>query len=356
MRKRFERQIDLGQTPIEEVELPLQSRDELPPILAGLQWIFTTQHVSEEIFTLLEKKVTGDKKETGRQGMDLWHILVLGVVRLGLGCDYDRMEHLANYDMLIRQIMGLKTDLWQQGHENFHGKTINENICHIDEELLKEINAIVMSHGRKLFKRTGEKVAIKLDSYVLESNVHFPTDYNLLWDCNRKCIELLSKLKAQLCLNGWRKEKVWLRQLKNQMRAIGRVSHRGGANKEKRLKMAATVYLDKSRKLGEKVEADLKELKRFCVSEASLRAIVEIEYYYKWQQHQMDLLFRRIIKGETIPTEEKIHSVFEAHTEWINKGKGTDQNKLIIDSEHLTSAELARISFYRSGANQCRDI
>ena len=39
MRKRFEGQLVLGRTPIEKVILPLKSRDELPPILAGWQWI-----------------------------------------------------------------------------------------------------------------------------------------------------------------------------------------------------------------------------------------------------------------------------------------------------------------------------
>ena len=40
MRKRFDRQLALGQTPIEDVAIPAKSRDELPPVLAGLQWIF----------------------------------------------------------------------------------------------------------------------------------------------------------------------------------------------------------------------------------------------------------------------------------------------------------------------------
>jgi len=37
----------------------------------------------------------------------LWQILVLGVVRLGLDANYDRLEHLANYDTLIRQFLGV---------------------------------------------------------------------------------------------------------------------------------------------------------------------------------------------------------------------------------------------------------
>jgi hypothetical protein len=80
MRQRFERQLDLGQIPIEEVPIPPKSRDELPPVLRGLQWIFQTPEINEQIFQLLEQKVQGTKQATGRPGMDLWHVLVLGVV------------------------------------------------------------------------------------------------------------------------------------------------------------------------------------------------------------------------------------------------------------------------------------
>ena len=66
MRKRFEVQLALGKTPIERVVLPLKSRDELPPILAGLQWIFQTPEVNSRIFVLLESKLIAGKKATGR--------------------------------------------------------------------------------------------------------------------------------------------------------------------------------------------------------------------------------------------------------------------------------------------------
>ena len=46
MRKRFEIQLALGKTPIERVVLPVRSRDELPPVLAGLQWILQNPEVN----------------------------------------------------------------------------------------------------------------------------------------------------------------------------------------------------------------------------------------------------------------------------------------------------------------------
>lgn len=131
MRKRFEVQLELGQTAIEKVRIPLKSRDELPPILAGLQWIFLTPEVNEAVFQVLEQKFQGSKTHTGRPGMDLWHILILGVCRLGLDCDYDRLEYQANHDLLLRIILGLSSP--DEGGRLFHHRTLSENVCLIDD-------------------------------------------------------------------------------------------------------------------------------------------------------------------------------------------------------------------------------
>jgi len=50
MRQRFEQQLLIGATPIEEIKFPLCSRDELPPVLKALQYIFITPDLNREIF------------------------------------------------------------------------------------------------------------------------------------------------------------------------------------------------------------------------------------------------------------------------------------------------------------------
>ena len=74
MRQRLELQLALGAIPIERVEIPTGTRDELPPTLAALQWVFTTPQVSSEIFQLLEKRLLGNDRSKGRPGMELWQI------------------------------------------------------------------------------------------------------------------------------------------------------------------------------------------------------------------------------------------------------------------------------------------
>jgi IS5 family transposase len=353
MRKRFEVQLALGKVPIERVVLPLNSRDELPPILAGLQWIFQSPEINSQIFALLESKLVAGKKATGRPGLDLWHILVLGVVRLGLDCDYDRLEYLANYDSLLRQILGL-SPVQSAEEKPFHYKTLSENMGHVDEELLQQINAIVAQAGRAVFKKkengSAEPICAKADTYVLETNVHFPTDLNLLWDAQRKCLELAGRLARGQQLEGWRKAQDWRHKLKGQLRVLTKLSHGGGRNKEQRVRTAAEGYLRASERLEAKVFETMRALRACPLGGVEFAELIQLDYFHTALIKQMDLVERRLLREETIAHQEKVFSLFEPHTQWIAKGKlfppvelghplliTTDQHELILDYQRLNS-------------------
>lgn len=347
MRERFHSEPELQITPIEKILLPLSSRDELPPILAALQWIWMHPTLKTEILSLLEARVLADKKATGRWGMDLWKILVLGVVRLGLDADWDRMEDMANYHLLLRQMLGLPQTPWGQEAKMFNHQTLRDNVAMLDGELLGQINAKVAAAGRAVFaKKEGAPPAaleIKVDTYVLETDVHFPTDLNLLWDAGRKCVDLIEKLRkeAGFDLPGWRKAKDWRRRLKALERISSKAALGGGANKAQRSLQAVRDYLEAGRQLFEKVGVSLLAL---CDQPVGEKRWEELAYFHQMLQKHLDLVERRLLKKETIPAAEKVFSLFEPHTEWIQKGKqrpnvelghrllvATDQNGLIQD-------------------------
>ena len=77
MRQTKNPQFRLGETPISEIKIDLKSRDDIPPLLLGLQYIFATVKLREKVFAILEQQITpGTDKSTGRPGMKLWKILV----------------------------------------------------------------------------------------------------------------------------------------------------------------------------------------------------------------------------------------------------------------------------------------
>jgi hypothetical protein len=346
MRHTFQSQPDLQITPIEKIRLPIKSRDEMPPLLAGLQWVWMHPTLKAEIFALLEAKILAGKQATGRTGMDLWQILVLGVVRLGLDADWDRMEYVANYDSLVRQMLGVPAAPWGEADKRFGHQTLRDNVALLDDELLRQINAAIAAAGREVFTKKGgapvAALAVKVDSYVLESDVHFPTDLNLLWDAGRKCVDLIEEVRAAgHDVPGWRKAKAWRRQLKTCERVATQIVYRGGPNKEARVKQVVREYLAVGRALEVKVRASLMEL---CDQPVNLAAWEDLEYFQRMLDKHLGLVARRLLNEETIPAHEKVFSLFEPHTEWIQKGKqrpnvelghklllATDQQQLIQD-------------------------
>ena len=179
---------------------------------------------------------------------------------------------------------------------------------------------------------------------MLESNVHHPTDCNLLWDAARKCVELLEELHENLGLAGWRKAKSWKREIKNAMRSCEKIASSGGANKEQRLLKSAGRFLDLARRLEDKVRGDIAALRSQPLGFVGIVKLEAVIYFHEMLVKHIDLVERRLIGKETIPHEEKVFSLFEPHTELIKKGKlkppvefghrvlvSTEQHGLIID-------------------------
>jgi hypothetical protein len=154
MRQRFEQQMNLRTVAISDVRFSLKSRDELPPVLMALQYIFVTPELSEKVFAMLEKKICSGKKKTGRKGMDLWHILVLAVVRHTCGTNWDTLETWANHHELVRKVMGVHATAFIEDEKTeFAYQTILDNVSLVDEALLHEINQLVVDAGHKLVKK-----------------------------------------------------------------------------------------------------------------------------------------------------------------------------------------------------------
>lgn len=346
MRKRFEQQYSLGRVAIEDTEIRINSRAAAYRIASALLEIYKTPEYNEQIFAILESYITKGKKQTGRRGMDLWQIFVLSQYRLGLSLSYDDLDYLVHEDKTLRSLLGIQSNEFGIPQQQISYQNLIDNLNLITDEMMKQINAVIVSFANgEVFKKKAEAGCIlKTDSYVVESNVHFPTDYNLLWDCSRKSIDMVEKVLAcHSQLPGWRKLKDWRKRIKSSSRQIGQISGKGGPNKEERLKESVGVYVKATSELVKKL-IDFLPVIPIGGDTLCWYYKLQLEEYITLTIKHIDLLERRVIKGETIPHEEKMFSIFEQYTEWITKGKQhpsvelgkklcitTDQNNLIVD-------------------------
>lgn len=344
MRKRFEQQLEIGIKPISDTPVLLKSRDDIPALVLALLTIYKTPEYNKQIFNILENSIIKGKKATGRKGLNLWQIFVLSQYRLALNLDYDRLHYMTHSDSTLRQLLGIETESGTDRRDISYQRIL-DNVHLLDDDTLKKINDVIVNFGHeKVFKKKG-LVALfaKTDSFVVESNVHFPTDYNLLWDASRKVLNITNWfVKKYPSVEGWRKSKDWYSSLKNLSRAVGQSSSSGGKGKAERIIQAAQQYVTKATALSDKIS---KTKDDFPINELiDLVKMLELERFHTLLNKHVDLVERRLIKGEKIPHEEKIFSLFEEYTEWITKGKSrpnvelgkklsitTDQFGLIID-------------------------
>ena len=354
MRKRFEQQLSLGIIPISEVKIREKSRHQLAPLLKALQYVFVTPELNSKVFTILEAHIMKNKKRTGRNGMSLWEVFVLSLVRLNLNIDYDFLLDHANEHRTLRGIMGVGRSDFKEGKE-YHEQTLRDNVSLLNEEVLRELNEVIVeaSHG-VIKKNEGVEVLelyTKVDSYVVETNVHFPTDINLLWDSGRKVLDTISHLlKSGWQLSGWQKHRYHRRKLRSSYRKCAEIHRKKGANYQERLKEAAEAYLSRGRLLKVKARQSVMQgaeaLSSGLVNVVQFALLQDLQYYLRMLEKHIDLVDRRILKGEKIPHSEKVFSIFEPHTEWLSKGKmhksvglghntaiATDQYHLILDFE-----------------------
>jgi transposase, IS5 family len=329
MRQIIDPQLQFGEQDISAIRLDPRSRDDIPQILRGLQYIYTTPEVREPVFAILAQvlapRAEGEgavSAETGRPGMEQWKILVLGTLRLGLNADYDRIQELANQHATIRQMLG--HGLWDEG-EAYALQTLRDNLRLFTPEVLDQINQVVVAAGHDLVKKSPDDgLNVRADSFVVETHVHYPTDINLLLDAMRKGIETCAGLCAELELSDWRQNAYNIRCLKKAYRRVQQLKRSSAKDPERRAARQAEIeqaYRDYLA-LAEGFLLRARDTRaKLHIAGLPPAALAELDGYLAHAARQIDQIRRRALYGEHIPHAEKVFSIFQPHTEWISKGK-----------------------------------
>lgn len=330
MRNVIDPQLKLGEEDIAAIALDPRSRDDIPQLLRGLQHIYTTPQLREPVFAILaEVRPPGrgeDGKacpETGRPGLSQWAILVLGVLRLGLNADYDRILELANQHTTLRKMIGHAD--WADD-TTYSLQTLKDNLSLFTPELLDRINQAVVDAGHALVKTNpDEPLAIRCDSFVVETHVHYPTDINLLYDAARKAIEISAGLCEDAGLSDWRQSAYNVRCLKKAYRRAQTLKHSTAQDPDKRaarrtdIEAAHAAYLELAE--GFLLRARETRIRLHLIAALPDVQLAPLDAFIAHGERQIDQIRRRVLCGQTIPHAEKVFSIFQPHTEWISKGK-----------------------------------
>jgi IS5 family transposase len=285
----------------------------LDPILQSIS-TFLDQHgyLIEKVRRNLQRGLK--RPQTGRNGMTAAQVLRSLILMRVKNWDYRELRERIADGYTLRRFTHFYSKPVPK-HDAFN-RTFNK----LTPATLEAINEIVVKAAVDLGLEDGKK--LRVDTTVVETDIHHPTDGTLLWDSARVITRLVGKLDALLPegVQGFTNRS---RSARRRMQEIQRMTPKQRQKylvpKYRKLLRITEQVVGNARKVVEKagqvVCFDL------MIGIAIKALCKEISYYCNLGNCVIDQARRRVIEGEQVPNEQKLFSIFEPHTDLIKRGK-----------------------------------
>jgi IS5 family transposase len=279
------------------------------------------------------------KPETGRRGLTPNQVLRSLILMRIKNWDYRELCERIRDGYTLRVFTGFYSQPIPK-HNAF-----NQAFIRLTPATVEKINEAVIQAAVDDGMEDGSK--LRVDTTVVESDIHWPTDGTLLWDTVRVLTRLIGQLReiapSRVPSFPNRKRSARRRMQKLQrMSAAQRQSQQAPTYRElltitQQVIVNARCTVDATKKSAEKKASNdliIDELRQ------------EISHYCELGDRVVDQALRRVLHGEQVPASEKIYSIFEPHTDLIKRGK---VNKPVEFGHKVFLAESARglITQYR---------
>jgi len=281
-----------------------------------LQRIASLLEEHSELVELVRKDLQRGLKNpaAGRHGITPSQVLRSLVLMRVKNWDYRELRERINDGYTLRSFTQF------DGHPVPQHDAFNRAFNGLTPATLRTINQVVVQVAVTLGVEDGKQ--LRVDTTVVETNIHYPTDATLLWDSVRTITRLIDKLDEKLPrgVKGFTRRTLSARR---RMQAIQRMTARQ-REQQQTPKYRELIQITEPvvRDARQVIAAALRVRKLDTFTRAAIEGICkEIRSYCKLADRVVDQTRRRVLQGETVPTEEKVYSIFEPHTDLIKRGK-----------------------------------
>lgn len=208
---------------------------------------------------------------------------------------------------------------------SFEARRIRDRLCQLRPTTIEAINHAIVAEGQTLV--TGADTSVRADSFVVETNIHYPTESTLIGDGLRKIIPLCVDLAYELGQEGWRQSRHLLRRVKEHVREIAQISGSKSPKVKAGLPRAYERLLDRASSIIERAKSLQKLGETRKSSPLSMGLSLQLKNWIELTERVCDTARRRVLLGEQVPNDEKLFSLFETHTQLYRRGKAGHPNQ-----------------------------
>jgi len=286
----------------------------LEPLLEAISKFLDSQH--EMIERVRRDLVRGLKKpRRGRRGLTAPQVLRSLVLMRVKNWDYRELRERIADGVTLRQFTDFYCDPVPK-HDAF-----NRGFNRLTPQTLKAVNDLVVQAAVALGLEDGAK--LRVDTTVVETDIHHPTDNTLLWDVVRVLTRLVRRLTKALELRRIKGFRDRRRSAHRRMYEIQRMTTR------QRQERQTTIYralIGIAEEVVASAKTALEKTATMCGKDVFAAMAIdairdEIAHYCGLGEQVIDQARRRVLNGEQVPNAEKIYSIFEPHTDLIKRGK-----------------------------------
>lgn len=254
--------------------------------------------IAERIWKDLQR---GRQRGLGRPGLSAEQVFRAVVIKQMNDFSYDELAfHLADSRSYLR-FCGFTHPLQVPKKS-----ALAESIKRIRAETLQEINVILIRYAE--VKGVEDRKKVRIDPTVTESNIHHPTDNALLFDGIRTLSRILRHARKHVGI-PFRSRVKRAKRVHMQIQNAKRQAHRIEPYQD---------LLQITRQTLASAEAALARL-RPEPGPSARRLVEQLERYVPLVAQVVSQTERRVLKGESVPAEDKLVSIFEPHTDVIRK-------------------------------------
>lgn len=248
----------------------------------------------------------------GRDGMAAEQVLRVAILKQHTGLSYERLAFALADSSTYRRFCRLGYDQKPPTRS-----ALQKNVKRVSVATWEEIQQMVVSRARDLGVEKGTKV--RTDCFVVESNVHHPTDSSLLWDCVRVLARTMKRAKKAFGIG------FVSHRLRAKRRAL-EISNASSADQRKPLYRDLLAVTEHMLEQAEAVALKLASVPCHSPAQVALAVALaaDIKRFVPLTQQVISQTERRILRDESVPATEKIVSIFEPHTSIILKDNRKD--------------------------------
>jgi transposase, IS5 family len=285
----------------------------MEPVLQGISdFLDDHDELVEPVRQDLERGLK--KPETGRRGLTPSQTLRSLVLMRVKNWDYRELRERIADGITLRQF----TDFHCQKVPTC--KAFNRAFNRLNPQTLQTINQQVVKAAVELGLEDGKQ--LRVDTTVVQTDVHHPTDNTLLWDVVRVITRLVAGLAeaAQQRFRGFHNR---TRAARRRMQEIQRLTPKERQERQtKKYRQLLRITVEVVQSARKVLERTRKTRGGNLLRDLRISALrQEIERFCKLGDRVIDQASRRVLQGKQVPNEEKIFSIFEVHTDLIKRGK-----------------------------------